>query len=284
MKIRGLIWIALLLFCLNVILISADIVFAAEGTYPVPKDVILKYEKLIPVGPSSGVLRTYSTMLNKEQIENFFRKELLRAEWTEELKRGFTFTKGDKVLSVLVLAGKPQPTDKKTYFTVVVFSKITEEMMKSSVKDNPDKLNFMPTYPNAKQAVLWDNSNGVMGSYTTEDSIYTVFDFYKNKMPSYGWTLFLETPVARKEGCKNCENKFKNPMGSKVDVSQFKGNFYTADLKYRRQDDQFCTLNFTSSDYGTVTVSKEQESAGILPIKTATTRINVSYRDMKNAQ
>lgn len=284
MKIRGPILVALLLLCLNVIFASINIVSAAQETYPIPNDAILKFEKSILVGPTSGFLRSYSTMLNKEQILGFFRKELLKAGWTETLKRGLAFTKDDKIISVLVLDGKPRPTDKKTYFSVVVSTKITDEMMQASAKDKPDKLNFMPTYPNAKQAVLWDNANGVMGSYTTEDPINVVVDFYKNKMPAYGWILFMENPIAKKEECKDCLKKLKSTQGSKIDASQIKGNFYTADLKYKRPDDQFCTMNFTSSDYSGISVSKQQELAGFLPSKKAITRMTMSYRDMKNVQ
>ncbi len=285
MRIRKLILIVFFLFCLNIILAPICLIFASEESYPIPNDAILKLEKTVPMGPSSMIVRSYSTMLNKEQIQNFFRKELLKAGWEEKFKSGLAFVKGDKIVCVMVLAGKPRPSDKKTYFTVVYSNKISDEMMQASAKDKPDKLNFMPIYPNAKQAVLWDNANGVMASYTTDDPINDVVAFFKNKMPAYGWVIFQDKPVTEKVAdCPNCQKKIKSLNDSKVDVSQFKGKFYTADLKYRRLDSQFCSMSFTSSDYGGVSISKEAKAAGYLPLSTSKTQITVSYRDTKNVK
>ncbi len=265
----------------HLVFIHDSPVFAEE--YPLPNDAVLKLEKEIPVGPTTSIVRSYSTMLNKDQIMRFFQKELLRLGWQEQYTKGLGYVKGDKIISVLVLSGKPRPGDKKTYFSVVYATKISDAMVKASQKDKPDNLNFMPVYPGSKQLLLWDNANGVMGSYSTDDSIEKAIAFFKNKMPSYGWVLVFEKPISEKSGdCPTCKKTISSLEGMKgKDV--IKGKFYTADLKYQRAKGEHCSITMTSSNYKDVLLSQGIKETGYTPTQELNTKITISYRNT-NAQ
>lgn len=268
---------------LNFILMQSNSVFAEE--YPLPNDAVLKLEKAIPVGPTTSIVRSYSTMLNKDQIMRFFQKELLKLGWQEQYTKGLGYVKGDKIISVLVLSGKPHPNDKKTYFSVVYATKLSDEMMKASQKDTPDNLNFMPVYPGSKQLLLWDNANGVMGTYSVDAPIEKVAAYFKNKMPSYGWKLVFEKPVSEKSGdCPSCKKKVESVAGMK-EKDVIKGKFYTADLKYQRAKGERCSISITSSNYKDVLLSQGIQESGYTPAKDFNTKITISYRDTNtNAQ
>jgi hypothetical protein len=159
-------------------------------------------------------------------------------------------------------------------------------MAKASQKDKPDTLKFMPIYSSSKQLLLWDTANGVMASYSTEESINSVASFFKNKMPSYGWKLFHENPITQKSAdCPACDKKIGGLKNGDSGTLAIKGKFYTSDLKFKREKGEFCSISITSSDYGEVSLPKEAKEIGYTPLKELNTRITVSYRNMSiNAQ
>jgi len=278
----------LFLVCLILVFVSIQDIFASGEAYPLPRDAVFELEQSVPVGPTTSIVRSYSTMLNKDQIESFFRKELLKLGWQEQSIKGLGYVKDDKIISVLVLPGKPFASDKKTYFSLVYATKISDEMVKASQKDKPDNLNFMPIYPGSKQLLLWDNANGVMAHYSTEDPISNVAAFFKSKMSSYGWQLSYEKPITdRSADCPECNKKIASLKNkNNPPLLGLKGKFYTSDLKFQRAKGEFCSISITSSNYSQDSFTKEAKEIGYAPVKeTNRTKITVSYRDMDtNAQ
>lgn len=183
-----------------------------------PKDAQESFRKELFIGPVKGWVVRYETFLSKEKITAFFKKEAPTTGW-KQLRENY-FVKEGYALSIVFLPSRGK--NKRQQFMLTYANTPTKEELEDSKKEVPDRLNFMPVYPRAKQLFLWDTQEGMIASYQTADQIRQVVLFYKSVMPNSGWALYEETPIKEsvaKKGCPDCEKNLMDDITKK-----FKGN------------------------------------------------------------
>lgn len=218
-----------------------SILQSAELSASLPADAVLISQKGPFFGPMKSIHRQYKSSWNKNRLESFFRKELLREGWKEEKNDKMTFLKEDNVITIDI--NQYQDRDDRTGFLISSGRIPQKEEILAISKKNPDKLNFMPIYPGSEQVSLWDTQSGVAAEYETGRTIKEVAFFFKSGMLNYGWRLISETPQRMAvTSCPGCE-KFLSPGTAKT---------YNADkveeqisLVFRRAKDESCSIEIS---------------------------------------
>jgi hypothetical protein len=155
------------------------------------------------------------------------------------------YRKGEEVVFIVLVP--PRKPGLLTQFTISRAIPPSAEKILATKKDKPDKLSFMPLYPNAKQAMLMDlPSGGVTAGYTTKDNIKEVIFFYKAQMINYGWMLVQEKPLQEVPiDCPSCK-KGMPPMKQggvgNVPVWDIKGTSKRATLFFQKRTGEMCVI------------------------------------------
>jgi hypothetical protein len=265
---------------------------------PLPKDAQETFRKDLSIGPTKGEIIRYETNLSKDKVISFFQKELPRAGWTQLYET--SFMKKGYTLGIRFLPPRPKM---KQQFMLVYAQIPTKEELEATQKEVPDRLKFMPVYPNAKQIFLWDVHDGAIASYQTPDSIQQVVFFYKSAMLNAGWVLYEETPIKQQEinkACPECEKKatdeiFKRfqsdpSISSKIDEAIKTMNAQGIRLSSSariafRKGEQRCMINLVGYDIKNVPKEQQdklgfdQESMAQNSSQLQGTQISVSYME-----
>jgi phenylpyruvate tautomerase PptA (4-oxalocrotonate tautomerase family) len=229
---------------------------AAEISMPVPKDAVKVSDKIIDIGPIRSNVEVYQSYLAENRIKAFYKKEMLRAGWTQN-KSGL-FMKDNCTAAITF---SPLRNQEGAVQFMVVTSKVpSPEEILAERKENPDKLEFMPVYPACAQNFLWDNPSGMSASYETEDSVKEIVFFYKSRMPSYGWELYSEIPIKEEKIDSPVFDKLKKPVIST-----------SATLRFYRKRSESCVIMINSVSGANYLLEGEQvvnENAGSAPKST----------------
>jgi hypothetical protein len=257
------------------------IAYCQISDIPLPADTRLVSQKSANIGPTQSFINIYETSLTPVKLQAFFKREMLRAGWVEQ-QQGFYMK--DNYLSAIVVMPSKNKKDKARFS--VSYSRIpTKEEILALRKDNPDKLSFMPIYPESKQVFLWDLPTGLSASYETEKEIKDVVFFYKNSMLSYGWTLVNEAPITSEEAqvnCPDCQKPRINKGISSSVLAQERTVMSKAILNFNRKGAEKCIIRIFQSEPGSkglVNVDLIGEGAPLLSKKTI---ILVTYYEPKN--
>jgi hypothetical protein len=171
--------------------ISASGLFAAELRLPLPPGTVKVGEKRSNLGPVKLSIGIYKTSLSEDEIYNFYEEKLSGTEWNIR-KRG-VFSK-DKHL-VTIKAYPEVDGDNKTKFNITIGNIPSKDEFLAMRKAKPDRLGFMPVYPNCTQVFHLKMISGESAAYETMDDIKEVVFFYESAMLRYGWSLARRTPL-----------------------------------------------------------------------------------------
>lgn len=256
---------------------------------PLPPDAEQIGLRESKTGPISSIFINYKTSMDKNKLINFYRKELVKAGWTEKSTPALHFLKNDSFFTIKILPVRV--SDNKTAFTIIRGNIPNEDMLNEGKKDKPDIVNFMPIYPNAKQSYLWDSPTGALAGYKTQDKIEDVVNFYKSKMPAYGWVLQSDMPVQENkftEGCASCNKKSQKDKSKTGEGVQVEGVRYSAKLLFKRKNGDNCILNIRGVNLDIMgqnvdfkVPGAEKISTADIPVMGRETNILVSYNEYK---
>jgi len=227
-------------------------IYAQDFNIPLPQDAEKESLRDMSMGPMKMEITCYRTNLNKNSLIAFFKKEMPKAGWQQV--NPFAFKKDNYMFSITFPPSYLK--DKRQRFMVAYTVLPDEQQLTSTRKDNPDYLKFMPVYPRAKQAFLWDSSRGMTASYQSSDQIKDVVLFYKSTMPNYGWVLSEETPISKKvikvnpnkDVGSEYQKEIEKAMKGMKEIRGIKeSSFYLARLSFQKNKET-CVINFQSLD------------------------------------
>lgn len=173
------------------------------------------------IGGSELVLTYYTTAQeNTASIKSFYRRRLPELGWKEKnlvkdlqqvpgmqvnaafrdaLEQNLMFEKGTDLLMINFM---PEGAfrDAKTRFAIIQGKMDFKEPLADKKKLMPElltkpKKKVAPDYPTAKLINLVEGENSLQATYYTQDDIESASRFYKETMPSLGWSLNEEKPV-----------------------------------------------------------------------------------------
>lgn len=194
----------------------------------------------------------YSSALDAQSIEDFYRSGLANAGWTEKelmkevnkmpgfqtdpamaeiLKHNLVFSKEDLQLIINFLPSIANAAG-KTKFSVC-YGKVGKPTEISQKEDfmprllTKPKKDVAPVYPGANLVTLSEQPDFLRASYFTKDDIEAALAFYKANMFGYGWSLVGESPIKKRESrdfavqnipieqyCPTCKNNLPASIGS----------------------------------------------------------------------
>jgi hypothetical protein len=259
-KLRAIMLGLILVFCWG------SLLQAAEINVPLPEDAVQISEKNMETGPIKAMVEIYQSNLTQNKINAFYKKEMLRAGWTQQKDGPFMKNGYMAVISPSPLKNGAGPVQ-----FMIITSKIPDsEQILAMRKSTPDKLNFMPIYPGCAQNFLLDSPMGISGSYGTESSTEEVVFFYKSGMLKYGWNLYSEVPIK--------ETVVKSPV---TDKSNTPVTSVSATLRFHRKVGESCVIMINSISGAESLLPGEQlvdKNASLLPKRTT---ILVVYNEQK---
>jgi hypothetical protein len=259
-------------------------VWSAENI-PVPDDAVMvrdnasRADQAIPFS-----MRLYRTAMPVAKLSAFFLKEMMDAGWQGEKKQDgvFMFKKGQETVFIVIVP--PRRKGSLTQFTITTGTVPSEDKILATRKDKPDKLSFMPLYPNSKQILLMDLPSGaVTASYTTNDSIKEVIFFYKAQMLNSNWVLVNESPIEDiSTDCPSCKKNMESLKGSNygnLDLSKIevKTNTKKSSLLFQRGNGESCVINVLTQKW-------ENPPAEFMISGQGNTTIGVVYSEAKLKQ
>jgi hypothetical protein len=209
----------------------------AEPEVPLPANSIQLRDRHSTTGFHEAFRRSYETDLPAARVTSFFQKEMPSSGW-KQASTGKFFTK-DGYLAIIFVNPYPTKTN-KTRFSVAISRIPTMEDLRASSKEIPDKLDFMPLYPESTQSFLADIPNGVSAAYVTSDDIKEVDFFYKSAMLKYGWEMQGES--SGKPGLGDCPG-CKKLTGENAGVpSTVKTSASMNELRFTKANGDSCTI------------------------------------------
>lgn len=202
------------------LLISHTAVFAAWWqiqSIPLPSgSKEQKQEKRLIVG-NEQEFTYYTTNLSPLEVRDFYITRAPASGWeridilsqlervspgkiTDDMKRALDFNlifeKDNKQLVVTIMPEGSIP-GAETRFTTILGEKpsnlkeLPAESQVPVLLDKPKKQVF-PVYPGASLTNLAEERDFLQARYLSQDQMETIAQFYKNQMPSYGWSLYQE--------------------------------------------------------------------------------------------
>lgn len=241
----------LILFLSFSLILKIEILFAgwpssAETPLPLPPQTQeIKQEKR-ELGAQDLEVSYYQSHLGPEKLKEFYRQRLLKQGWQEKnmalalenlpsmsigssakdlnkfFEQNLIFEKDDQMLTLTFLpAGVYQ--DNQTRFTLsrtkigAQTGPATEEISFPELLTKPEK-NVTPVYPGATLSTLSESANTLEAVYMSKAKIEEVEEFYREKMPDFGWSLIEEGPLENfdpsalsgkglLESCPSCPKK-----------------------------------------------------------------------------
>lgn len=188
--------------------------FKAVPYYFVPLPPLtseIKSEKAQMAG-TELTITLYSSELSFKEIVKFYRERMTRDGWEElsphSIGQGMIFKKSGEMVNIQNL---PAQDPKKIVFSL---SRGNIQSLETTGESSLSEVEFkdIPVYPNATSVPFSSIRTSVkeqMG-YTTTDSVEKVMQFYREKLPAYGWKIENEMPLneynaQNMEDCPNCE-------------------------------------------------------------------------------
>jgi|GEM_PF-1001481 len=193
--------------------------FAADKeVIPVPANTQEVAEETRSIAGSQLYFSQYESSLRIDQIRNFYRKVLADAGWTEKdylgaltqggglkmdsaavnsMKENLNFEKDGALLTLDFAAER---TGGKTAYTIMqgkleVSGKSAEELDFTPRLLATPRHDVAPVYPEAALISLSEGGNFMQAAYSSKADMDAVAEFYRRKMPSYGWDLVEDRPV-----------------------------------------------------------------------------------------
>jgi len=160
-------------------------VFAFAADITLPSDAVKVGEKTSDFGPIKSLTGFYETSLNKDRLNSFYNRELVRAGWQK--KGEGAFVKDKKIMVIICESSKNKAG--KTEFLVTLSNIPPKEEFLAMYKESPESLPYMPIYPGSIQIYLLRLQGEVESAYETGSSIEDIAFFYKTGMLKYGWSL-----------------------------------------------------------------------------------------------
>lgn len=272
----------LILFLSFSLILKIEILFAgwpspAETPLPLPPQTQeIKQEKR-ELGAQDLEVSYYQSLLGPEKLKEFYRQRLLKQGWQEKnmalalenlptmsisssakdlskfFEQNLIFEKDDQMLTLTFLpAGVYQ--DNQTRFTLSR-TKIgdqtgpaTEEISFPELLAKPEK-NVTPVYPGATLSTLSESANTLEAVYMSKAEIEEVEEFYREKMPDFGWSLVEERPLEKfdlsalsgkglNESCPSCPQK-------DIAVNEFL-DIFSGELVFANKAGDGCRIVLTS--------------------------------------
>lgn len=276
-------------------LVSLSPIFAASNL-PVPPDSEEKKAEIRKLGNSDYNFTFYTSSAGINQIKNFYRQELPKSGWKERrilnelkskglkidpslgntLEQSLIFEKDADMLIINFLPTEPSAKGEARFTLFQGKSVLTGEGREATTPipalvAKPQK-DVFPVYPEASLVTLDEPSGAIKAAYLAKDNIAAVAEFYKVKMPNYGWSLVeekspeqVDMPAMSREDiakyCPTCAANTAIPPSS-IEV-------WAAHLYFTNQNQDTCNLNLSQ-----VIISKDMP-------KTETTSIWVDYEEKK---
>jgi hypothetical protein len=160
----------------------------------------------------------------------FYEEEMNKRGW-EEKKEGL-FSKDKNLVNIVFHSVR----DKGVKFSITCSYIPPAEKILEMRKEKPDKLIFMPVYPNSSQDFITTIPGGGMAAaYETSDNPKDVVFFYESGMLKYGWSLVKRVPVSgisdkvfllfRRKEAEVCKIKiFKIPQVGSLSKNNVRGS------------------------------------------------------------
>jgi len=196
---------------------------AAELNIPLPKGSFKLSERAVNTGMSDSRIAFYGSSLPQNKVTAFYKATLPKAGWKEQ--KGGYYAKDNYIINITTL--EPGYNLKgKSKFKIFVSRSLGEREIAAMHKTKPDKLKFMPVYPQSEQVFLKDVDGGAIALYETDSNIKEVVFFYKSSMLSYRWvlgnelvTLTKSTLIFNREN-ETCRIEVSNPFIKADDSSK----------------------------------------------------------------
>lgn len=174
------------------ILFSFEIAFAGV---PIPWGAKLIREDITITGNGGErKMAFYDTKANKQELFNYYLREMPNQGYSLFMngELNLIFNKGDDLVVVFI----PPSRDGKTQFMVGASSLRSPDNKtnKSAVVEKCDPIPFVPAYRGARciRSMRQKSGGSISASYSVNDSIDTVLNFYRMQMPQYAWQLEKE--------------------------------------------------------------------------------------------
>lgn len=174
----------LLLFCTQAL--------AQSSSPSLPSCTELISQKKQDTKQAAVTMYEYSSCLSKEEIIKFYKESFLSLQMNEiknSLQHGiFIFERYP--FQSKELNFKSAQENGKTFYSLTEYFYRNLSIVPSTTFTTPQKLDFMPTFPDAWQFIYstyWSPMIGVW--YLSGSEPEQVCDFYLKNMPSFGWQL-----------------------------------------------------------------------------------------------
>jgi len=251
------------------------------------------------IGGSELIFTYYTTTQeNNASIRSFYRRRLPDLGWKEKeiikdlqqvpnlqvnaafknaLEQNLMF---EKDTDLLIINFMPEGVfnDAKTRFAIAQGKMDLKNAPTDEKKLMPElltkpKKKSAPVYPDSNLINLSEEDNSSLATYYTKDDIESVSKFYKDGMPSIGWSLTEEKPIQETVGAANNYDISKHCPNCPKDT-----NFDTASIKTKITELHFS--NHKGDICGIVISNQSSTQAQASPLGSITI-ILVNYESKK---
>lgn len=228
--------IRLIVATLALLLLVSEAAFCSWwdfGYLPVPARTQKVKEEVRLIGAEEYLFTYYASELGLAELKNFYRASLHASGWVaaepgtepEKPKQEILFFKKDyKEIMISFVPTVAWAADgKKTKF--ILCQKDApgfQEGEKSVIPEllSKPKKEAMPVYPKAKLVSDIGRKGTARLTYCSTDKIEAIAQYYRNKLPSLGWSLIGEDPLQEISAGKVLMQRqsFMNAKGEKCDI------------------------------------------------------------------
>jgi len=156
-----------------------------------------------------SLIYLYRSKASMEEVLEYYRGAFVQQGFKEQKLNNTSNPDifiNNKEKTIILLVFPPSLNEQETAYSLTIGkmaeTTISKEQLASSLSNfsnnirDPQKLDFMPVYPNAKQFEYgtWEASLSVGVAYVSHDSAEAIEKFYLDEMPSYQWDLVDREP------------------------------------------------------------------------------------------
>ncbi len=176
---------------------------------PKPADTSLVSTSKRDISGGQFTFYEYRSKLSPNQILDFYETKLKSQGWSRlqvsdfpmAKQAGFsthTFIKDDRMMVINI---SPFKTEDFIFYTISegMFPSLAGGKQPLDIFKEPQKLDFMPIYPGAKQVEYNKTPSGIQVGYMATGGIEAVKGFYLQNLPKYGWSNVEQEDIDKEE-------------------------------------------------------------------------------------
>ena len=211
---------------------------------PVPWGAkLLRDDTAIVGGGNERKMVSYETKASKEQLFDYYLKQMAYQGYSlfMNAEQNLVFNKANELVVILVLPSR----DGKTQFMITTASMDSASNLASSNKGSCEPIPSVPIYPGAScmQSMRLKSGGAKSVAYSTNDAVNVVFNFYREKMPNYSWSLEKELNLGDALRKGNLQGVTLPSQDSPVNDFYNNANM----MKFINREGDSCSINIMSN-------------------------------------